>query len=157
MLRVITTRAWPIAAIAVIDASPATCRRLSAVRNWGATSVTSAPITSITTTRLSSRWRATAPTSDPRGAPPARTVAAIGSATGRPRSGPGRDRLHRDAAGRRVHHGLLGGLGARDLRRDPALVEDEDPVGHREDLGQVAGDQQDRQPLRGEVRDDPVD
>src|SRR5262245_43777797 len=136
MLRVMTTSAWPMAAIAVIDARPATWRRFSAVRNCGATSVTKAPMTSITRTRLSSRWRAIAPTSDPRGAPPACTAAAIGSATGR---------VLEDVAGGGVHDRRLGRPVARDLRRDPPLVEDEDPVGHREDLGQVARDEQDRE------------
>ena len=38
---------------------------------------------------------------------------------------------------------------AWDLGGDAALVEDEDPVGHREDLGQVARDEDDR---RGRTR-----
>src|SRR5436305_185254 len=156
MFLVITTRACPMAAMAVIDARTATWLRLPAVRNCGAATATSAPMTSMTATRLSSRCRAIAPTIDPRGAPPAWTAgAAIGSAT----RGPcGRYcRLGLDIAGGRVHHALLGRALAWDLRRDAALVEDQDPVGHREDLGQVARDEQDPEPGRGEVRDDPVD
>ena len=44
-----------------------------------------------------------------------------------------------------------------DLGRDPALVEDDDPVGHREDLGQVARDEDDPEAGRGQLGDDPVD
>ena len=37
------------------------------------------------------------------------------------------------------------------------LAHDEHAVAHAEDLGQLGGDEQDRQALRGEVRDRPVD
>ena len=52
---------------------------------------------------------------------------------------------------------LLGRVGAGDLGGDAALVQDEDPVGHREDLGQVARDEDDPEAGRGELGDDPVD
>ena len=60
-------------------------------------------------------------------------------------------------AGRGEHDRFLGRVGAGDLGGDRALVQDEDPVGHREDLGQVARDEDDREAGRGELRDDPVD
>src|SRR4051794_1957754 len=159
MLRVMTTSACPMAAIAVIDARTATWLMLLAVRNCGAAIVTSAPMASMTSTRVSSRCRAIAPTIEPRGAPPAWTTgAAIGSATGGSGAcGGRRRRLRLDVSRGRVHDALLGGALARDLRRDPALVQDEDAIRHREDLGQVARDEQDRETRRGEVRDDPVD
>ena len=62
-----------------------------------------------------------------------------------------------EVAGRGEHHPLLGRVGAGDLGRDAALVQDEDPVRHREDLGQVARDEDDPEAGRGELGDDPVD
>ena len=63
----------------------------------------------------------------------------------------------RHVPGRGEHDPLLGRPVVRDLGRDPTLVEDEDPVGHRDDLGQVARDEDDPEAGRGQLRDDPVD
>jgi hypothetical protein len=49
-------------------------------------------------------------------------------------------------ARRGVHHGLLGGLGARELGGEPALVHHQHPVGHAEHLGQLGGDHQTASP-----------
>ena len=82
---------------------------------------------------------------------------AAGRAAGRDRGGHGvshrPDPARRPARARRVgagqvagrgdHHPLLGRVVVGDLGRDPALVEDEDAVGHREDLGEVARDEDD--------------
>ena len=73
------------------------------------------------------------------------------------RSPPCLDRVGREVAGRGEHHPLLGRVGAGDLGGDATLVEDEDPVGHREDLGQVARDEDDPEARRGQLGDDPVD
>ena len=93
-------------------------------------------------TRLSSRWRAITPSHAPRSRG---TVAGRGSAhtssTGSSASTGSASRLPVAA----IHHPLLGRVGAPDLGRDAALVQDEDPVGHREDLGEVARDEDDRQ------------
>ncbi len=136
---------------------------LSIVRNCGAESETSPPSTSMIATRLSSRWRAIG-----RGQPLAagarrvrRRVVATGAQPSDAPVAAGRRPAGLvaavRAAGRREHHPLLGGLVARDLGGDPALVQDEDPVGHREDLGQVARDEDDPEPGGGELGDDPVD
>src|SRR6188472_1950555 len=113
-----------MAAMAVIEASTATWLRLAVVRNCGADKVTNPPRTSITRTRLSSRWRAMVPTMDPRGAPPAWTGATMGSAIGRLDRGVG-GRLGPDLAGGGVHHPFLAGLGLGDLGREAALVQHE--------------------------------
>ena len=55
MLRVMMTMDWPTAAIAVIEASTATCWMFDRVRNCGAARETSAPRTTMIATRLSSR------------------------------------------------------------------------------------------------------
>ena len=63
----------------------------------------------------------------------------------RHRPAPVHRRPHRgDVAGRREHDTFLGRPVARDLGGDPSLMQDEDPVGHRQDLGQVARDEDDR-------------
>src|SRR3954469_6066729 len=158
MLRVMTTSACPIAAMAVIEASTATWLMLLAVRNCGAAIVTSAPIASMTSTRVSSRCRAMAPTIEPRGAPPACTTgAAIGSATrGTGGCGGGHVRICLDVPGGGVHDALFRRALARDLGRDAALVQDQDPVRHREDLRQVARDQEDREARGRQLGDDPM-
>ena len=49
------------------------------------------------------------------------------------------------AQGQRLHRG------AGDLARDAAVLEDEDPAGHADDLGHVRGDEDDRLPIMGGV------
>ena len=103
-------------------------------------------------TRLSSRWRAITPSHAPRSRGASRAAAQ--------RIGVGHVGLHRvggEVAGRGEHHPLLGRVGTGDLGGDAAFVEDEDPVGHREDLGQVARDEDDPETRRGQLGDDPVD
>src|SRR4030095_2821567 len=136
--RVRTTRASPTAATAMIDAWAVTWVRFDADSSCGAWVKTKAPSTTMTATRLSSRWRAIArrarPGADARKARPAGPVA------------PPTDRLRSAAlgrAGRREHHPLLAGLVAGDFRRDRPLVHDEDPIRHCEDLREVARDQDD--------------
>src|SRR6185503_16886650 len=153
MFRVMTTRACPIAAMAVIDARVATWLRLLAVRNWGAASVTPAPSTSMTMTRLSSRWRAMAPTSEPRAIVSTRVGANVVSVIRGIRGRRVTVGLERNVAGGGEHHPFLGRAAARDLGGDPALVQDEDPVGHREDLGQVARDEDHGEAGGGKVGD----
>ena len=55
-----------------------------------------------------------------------------------------------------VHDGLGGGVGAVEVGGDPALADDEDAVGHAEDLGELGGDHQDREALPGELGEQPV-
>ena len=107
-------------------------------------------------TRLSSRWRAMAPSHSPRPRSGAggRHAGLKHRAAPSPRAGLV---ARRRIPGRGEHHPLLGRLVARDLGGDPALVQDEDPVRHRQDLGQVARDQDDREARGGELGDDPVD
>src|SRR6188474_738189 len=100
----------------------------------------------ITATRLSSRCWAMARRNRATGDEP--PVSAAGSAV----SAMGDHRLAAiRLARRREHDPLLGRLVARDLRRDPALVHHEDPVGHRQHLWQVARDEDDREAARGEL------
>ena len=54
------------------------------------------------------------------------------------------------------HHGLLVAA-AGQLAADLAVVEDDDPVGHPDDLGQLGGDEDDRHALGGEVAHELVD
>src|SRR4029079_3279620 len=145
-LRVRMTIASPTAATAMIEAWAVTWVRFDADRNCGACVNTNAPSTTMTTTRLSSRWRATARSrraadEEPDGTATGTVASAIGRSGGR-RLGRGRTGL-RCLAGRREHHGFLGRVVARALGRDPALVHHEDPIRHRQDFGQVAGDEDD--------------
>ena len=119
----------------------------------------SAPSTTMIATRLSSRWRAIAPSQlarrgrrrDRRSR--ARQPSAVPPPARRPRR---RSSAPCCPVAANITRSSVASV-ARDLGRDPALVEDEDPVGHREDLGQVARDEDDREPRRGELGDDPVD
>src|SRR5450759_5645003 len=164
MFRVIMTRASPTAATATIDARTATWLRFESVRNCGAVTDTSPPSTNMIATRLSSRWRAIVDNHCPR-VRPAPTVAvtpdlAIEATAGGFARGFG-DRLRGvvagHVAGRGEHHPLLGRPIARNLGRDPPFVEDKDPVGHCQDFRQVAGDEDDPEPRRCQLTDDPVD
>ena len=56
-----------------------------------------------------------------------------------------------------AHDVLGGGLVAGDVGGEPALADDQDAVGHAEHLGQLGGDHQDRQPLAGQLGEQPVD
>src|SRR5439155_6891274 len=129
------------------------------VRNWGAAIVTSAPSTTMIATRLSSRCRARMDSNPPRvRATPTAAVAAVsamGDIASRGSAG-GRGVVAVGAPGRGEHHPFLGGSLARDLSGDSALVKDEDPIGHREVLRQVARDEDDPEAGRGKLRDDPV-
>ena len=55
------------------------------------------------------------------------------------------------------HDPFLGGLGGRDLARDPALAHHEDPVAHPQDLGQLRRDHHDRLALGGQIVEQSVD
>src|SRR4051794_15260700 len=145
-----TTSASPTAATATIDARTATCEMLSTVRNCGAASDTSAPSTSMIATRLSSRCRPTTPSQAPRS-----RAAWRGALT--PASAMRVAGICREIAGRGDHDPFLGRVGARDLGRDSPFVEDEDPVRHRQDFGQVARDEDDPKTRGRELGDDPVD
>src|SRR5689334_17329915 len=149
--RVMTTIDSPMAATAMIDASTRTSVRFPWDTTWGAWVATNATMSTRMTTRLSSRCRAAPPTIRPSAVDVGGAAIAVALAIDTTRA--------RLAAlrGRREHDGFLVRVRASDLGGDAALVEHDDPVGHREDLGQVAGDQQDRQPGRGELPDDPVD
>ena len=59
-------------------------------------------------------------------------------------------------AGGGGHHVLGRRVVAGDVGGDPALADDEHPVGHAEHLGQLAGDHQDRQALAGQLGEQPV-
>src|SRR3954452_572049 len=140
-----TTSASPTAATATIEARTATCEMLSTVRNCGAATDTSAPSTIMIATRLSSRCRASTPSHAPRSRGASRVAVAPVSAM------PGLDNVRREIACRGDHHPLLGRVGAGDLGRAPALVEDDDPVRHGEDLRQVARDDDDPEAGRCEL------
>src|SRR4029079_6857790 len=168
-LRVMTTIASPTAAIAMIAASTETSVRLDADRTCGARIATRIAISPRTSGRLSSRWRAAAPRSRLTGLVVVGAASAAASDTGRPR-GVGRPRARclgvvavavarGDLALRRrgVHDGLLGRVRSRDLRGDGSLMQNEDPIRHREDFRKVAGDQDDGEARRRQLRDDPMD
>ena len=159
--RVRTTIASPTAAIAMIAANTVTWVRFETDRNCGAWSATNAPSSSMTATRLSSRWRAMT-ASDPEAGraerPPARADVSHGDRSRRPRRG--RRIPVAPPSAWPVAANMTRSSEASDsvdLGGDDALVHDQDPVGHREHLGQVARDQQDPQAGRGELGDDPVD
>ena len=105
----------------------------------------------MTTSRLSSRWRATTARMPPNG--PEGGAGAAMATCGRGRRPPVSIRLPR----RCEHDRLLGRVVSADLCGDRPLVHDEDPIGHGEDFGQVAGDEDDGQARRGQLRDDPMD
>src|SRR5664280_585830 len=162
MFLVMMTRDSPTAAIAMIAARVVTWLRFEIDRKWGAWIATTAQRRTITPPSVSSRERPSMPTKrDAMPGPAGRmeTSADIGRLARRGRPGHGRERREArplvarrsDLAGCREHHALLGGVSSGDLRRHAALVQDEDPVAHREHLGQVAGDQDDPQAGRGEV------
>src|SRR6478736_1702029 len=111
-----TTSASPTAATATIEARTATCEMLSMVRNWGAANETRAPRTTMIATRLSSRCRAIAPNHAPRSR--GATRAAVSAMDPFRRIG---GQVVAGMAGRREHHGLLGGPVMRDLGGDPTL------------------------------------
>src|SRR5207253_657536 len=66
------------------------------------------------------------------------------------------DRCLLPAARHRDSELLLGGVGP-ELSSDPTLVDDEDPVGQREDLVELEGDEQDRAALVALLDEPPVD
>ena len=109
-------------------------------------------------TRLSSRWRAITPSQAPRSRGAVEGRGRAGSDIGVPRSA---RRSSSGSASRLPVAAIITrssvAVRARDLGRHPALVEDEDPVGHRDDLGQVARDEDDPEAGRGQLGDDPVD
>src|SRR5450432_310914 len=150
------TRASPTAATAMIDAWTATWLRLDAVRNCGAASDTMPPSTNMIARRLSSRWRATAASHVPR-AGWLLGMARAGSGTRDRLAAAAHGRVFAGAAGRGEHHPLRRCLTARDLGGEPALMEDHDPVGHGQDLGQVARDQDDSETGSRQLGDDPMD
>ena len=61
------------------------------------------------------------------------------------------------AAAEHLEADLLFGRGARVLADDPALVDDEDPVGERQDLVQLERDEQDRATLVALLDEPPVE
>src|SRR5258706_8398036 len=134
------------------------------LRNWGALMDTPAPSTTRIASRPSSRGRPPPASLWPKLRPGISTAPTPASATaasrvvgraGPPDPVPGS--LRGRAAGRGEHHPLLGGSVPVDLGGDAALMHDEDPIGHREDLGQVARDEEDAETGRPELGDDPVD
>src|SRR5690606_14439992 len=144
-LRVTMTRVWPIARTVRMVAPSSRSRRLWPDRKRGlAAAVTpnsSASARTIPSSRARSRRRAAlSPLAT-------RSTVVIGA----PRS------RRRPLPGRRAHDGLLVGLGAGDVSRQPALVHDEHAVGHAQHLGQLAGHHEHGDALRGEVRQQAVD
>src|ERR1700690_4440078 len=141
-LRVRTTSASPTAATAMIEAWTATWLRFDDVRNCGAAIETMPLSTNMIARRLSSRWRATAESQVPR---PRAGLGIVRTGSGTDDCLPGRAgrRINVGAARGGEHHPFGAGLSARNLGGEPALVQDHDPIGHGQDLGQVARDQDD--------------
>ena len=61
-----------------------------------------------------------------------------------------------ELTGRGGHDRLLGCLVVGELGDEPALAHDEDPVGDAQHLGQLGRDHQDRDPLAGQLVEQPV-
>src|ERR1700690_3662040 len=141
----------------MIEAWTATWLRFDEVRNWGAASETSPPSTNMIARRLSSRWRATADSHVPWATGSVLGTAGAGSGMGSRVAAAARRGLGADAARGREHDSFRCRPVARDLGCQPAFVEDDDPVGHRQDLGQVARDYDDSDPCSRQLADDPMD
>src|SRR5712691_12675901 len=56
-----------------------------------------------------------------------------------------------------AENGPLGHLTAAEHTGDSSIVEDHDAIGEPYHLGELRGHEQDRGPVRGELRDEPVD
>src|SRR5262245_24063933 len=139
-LRVIRTIACAAATMARIEAFDAMTVRFWTVRNCGVIAAKTAP--SSTRKAMTPETRSLSATS---------AKARLGTGAGIASGGMGRP-----LSGRGGHDPLLGRLGPRDLGDDPSFGDDENAVAHRQNLRQIGGDQDDREPAVGEARDDLV-